>query len=90
MSIRKESVAASKLVIAAGNGTGRLARMVDMQIPVRPQKGEILVTERTRPYFPLASDLIQQTAEGSFLLGSPAPKRPNPRGIWLHWKRFTV
>ena len=64
------SFTASKLVIAAGNGTGRLARMVDMQIPVRPQKGEILVTERTRPYFPLASDLIQQTAEGSFLLGA--------------------
>jgi glycine/D-amino acid oxidase-like deaminating enzyme len=64
------SFTASKLVIAAGNGTGRLARMVDLQIPVRPQKGEILVTERTRPYFPLASDLIQQTAEGSFLLGA--------------------
>jgi glycine/D-amino acid oxidase-like deaminating enzyme len=61
---------ASKLVIAAGNGTGRLARMVDMQIPVRPQKGEILVTEPTRPYFPLTSDLMQQTAQGSFLLGA--------------------
>ena len=62
--------AAAKLVIAAGNGTGRLAQMVGMQIPVRPQKGEILVTERTRPCLPLPCDRIQQTAEGSFLLGA--------------------
>lgn len=64
------SFAASKLVIAAGNGTGRLAQMVGLQIPVRPQKGEILVTERTRPYLPLPCDRMQQTAEGSFLLGA--------------------
>ena len=62
--------AASKLVIAAGNGTGRLARMVGLQIPVRPEKGEILVTERTRPCLALPCNRIRQTAEGSFLLGA--------------------
>jgi hypothetical protein len=61
---------ASKLVIAAGNGTGRLAQMVGMHIPVRPEKGEILVTERTRPCLPLPCNRIRQTAEGSFLLGA--------------------
>ena len=61
---------ASKLVIAAGNGTGRLARMVGLQIPVRPEKGEILVTERTRPCLALPCNRIRQTAEGSFLLGA--------------------
>lgn len=64
------SFAAPKLVIAAGNGTGRLARMVGMRIPVRPEKGEILVTERTRPCLPLPCSRIRQTAEGSFLLGA--------------------
>ncbi len=64
------SFAASKLVIAAGNGTGRLAQMVGMHIPVRPEKGEILVTERTRPCLPVPGNRIQQTAEGSFLLGA--------------------
>ena len=64
------SFAASKLVIAAGNGTGRLAHMVGMHIPVRPEKGEILVTERTRPCLPLPCNRIRQTAEGSFLLGA--------------------
>jgi len=64
------SFAASKLVIAAGNGTGRLAHMVGMHIPVRPEKGEILVTERTRPCLPLPCNRVRQTAEGSFLLGA--------------------
>ncbi len=64
------SFAASKLVIAAGNGTERLAHMVGMHIPVRPEKGEILVTERTRPCLPLPCNRIRQTAEGSFLLGA--------------------
>ena len=64
------SFAASKLVIAAGNGTERLAQMVDMHIPVRPEKGEILVTEQTQPCLPLPCNRIRQTAEGSFLLGA--------------------
>ena len=64
------SFAGSKLVIAAGNGTGRLAQMIGMHIPVRPEKGEILVTERTRPCLPLPCNRIRQTAEGSFLLGA--------------------
>jgi glycine/D-amino acid oxidase-like deaminating enzyme len=62
--------AAPKLVIAAGNGTGQLATMVGMQIPVRPEKGEILVTERFRPCLSLPCNRIRQTAEGSFLLGA--------------------
>jgi glycine/D-amino acid oxidase-like deaminating enzyme len=64
------SFAASKLVIAAGNGTERLARMVGMHIPVRPEKGEILVTERIRPCLPLPCNRVRQTAEGSFLIGA--------------------
>jgi len=64
------SFAAAKLVIAAGNATGRLASMAGMRIPVRPEKGEILVTERARPCLNLPSARIRQTAEGSFLLGA--------------------
>lgn len=61
---------APKLLIAAGNGTGQLARMVGMTIPVRPEKGEILVTERSRPCLPLPCNRIRQSAEGSFLIGA--------------------
>ena len=66
----RDTFAAPKLVIAAGNGTGQLARTVGMIIPVRPEKGEILVTERIRPCLPLPCNRIRQTTEGSFLIGA--------------------
>ena len=56
-------------MVAAGNGTTRLAAMVDMDIPVRPLKGQLLITERTRPLLHLPSHQVRQTAEGSFQLG---------------------
>ena len=65
-----QSFSAPKLVIAAGNGTGRLAKAVGMHIPVAPEKGQVLVTERTRPCLPMPCHSFRQTAEGSFLLGS--------------------
>jgi glycine/D-amino acid oxidase-like deaminating enzyme len=65
-----DTFAAPKLVIAAGNGTRRLAQMVDMSIPVRPEKGEILVTERIRPCLALPCNRVRQTTEGSFLIGA--------------------
>ena len=65
---------APKLVIAAGNGSGRLAQMVGMHIPVAPEKGQVLITERARPCLPLPCHSFRQTAEGSFLLGSSQEK----------------
>ena len=64
------SFTAPKLVIAAGNGTGRLAAMAGMHIPVHPEKGQLLVTERTQPYLPLPCNRVRQTTEGNFLLGT--------------------
>jgi len=69
-----QSFSAPKLVIAAGNGTGRLAKAVGMHIPVAPEKGQVLVTERTRPCLPMPCHSFRQTAEGSFLLGSSQEK----------------
>jgi len=70
----KGSFSAPKLVIAAGNGTGRLAQMVGMHIPVTPEKGQVLITERARPCLPLPCHSFRQTAEGNFLLGSSQEK----------------
>jgi hydrogen cyanide synthase HcnC len=60
-----------KLVIAAGNGTKKLAALLGMDVPVAPQRGQVLVTERLQP---LLSDevtvtSIRQTAEGSVMMG---------------------
>lgn len=61
---------APKLVLAAGLGNGRLTPQVGLHIPIRPERGQILVTERTRPVLPLPTLGTRQTAEGSFLMGS--------------------
>ena len=60
---------AAKIVLAAGNAIGRLAAMVGMQVPVHPEQGQLMVTERTRPVLSLPISGIQQTAEGSFIVG---------------------
>lgn len=60
---------APKLVIAAGNGTGRLAGVIGLDVPVRPQKGQLLITERTKPILRIPSHQVRQTTEGSFQLG---------------------
>lgn len=61
---------ASKVVLAAGTGTVHLASMLGMRIPIQPQRGQILVTERVRPTLSVALETIRQTNEGSFLLGA--------------------
>jgi glycine/D-amino acid oxidase-like deaminating enzyme len=44
--------------------------MLDMQIPVRPQRGQLLVTERVKQVLPYPISGIRQTGEGSFMLGA--------------------
>jgi glycine/D-amino acid oxidase-like deaminating enzyme len=60
---------APKLVLAAGVGIPHLAAMLGMQMPVRPQRGQILVTERLQPVLSLTINGIRQTSEGSFMFG---------------------
>ncbi|TCZ51922.1 NAD(P)/FAD-dependent oxidoreductase [Roseicella aquatilis] len=62
-------VAAGRIVLAAGNGNARLAPMVGLEAPVRPQRGQVIVTEKTAPFlhYPLAT--IRQTDEGGVMVG---------------------
>ena len=62
-------VIAEKLVLAAGLSNARLGPMVGLNVPVRPQRGQIIVTEKIRPFlhYPLYS--MRQTDEGSVMLG---------------------
>ena len=63
------TIRAQKVVLSAGNGIPELARDLNLQVPVRPQKGQLLVTEKAGPLLPLPLSGIRQTGEGSFLLG---------------------
>jgi glycine/D-amino acid oxidase-like deaminating enzyme len=44
-------------------------------VPVKPEGGQIVVTERLRPFFPYAGNCLRQTAEGSVLMGSSHEER---------------
>jgi glycine/D-amino acid oxidase-like deaminating enzyme len=61
---------APKVVLAAGVGIPKLAAMLGMQVPVRPQRGQLLVTERIQPILSLPISGIRQTHEGSFMFGT--------------------
>jgi glycine/D-amino acid oxidase-like deaminating enzyme len=64
-----ETYKAAKLVIAAGLGSRALAPMVGLQMPVKPLRGQILVTERLRPLLAHPTHIMRQTQEGSLMLG---------------------
>lgn len=65
-----ETINAPKIVLAAGLGNAQLAPLFWLDAPVRPQRGQILATERTTRAWPLPLGNIRQTPEGSILLGS--------------------
>ncbi len=60
---------APRTVIAAGNACAWLAPLVGLDVPVKPEKGQIIVTERTRPLFRYPTHLIRQSGEGTLMFG---------------------
>lgn len=67
---RKGVCGAEKLVLAAGLGIPALAAKIGLKVPVLPQRGQLIVTERLVPVLPYPISGIRQTHEGSFMLGS--------------------
>lgn len=65
-----ERASAPRVVIAAGLGTPELARQVGMEVPLRPQRGQVMVTERFKPFLPLPSSGLRQTADGTVMIGA--------------------
>ena len=62
-------VSADRIVLAAGLGNAALAPMVGLTAPVRPQKGQVIVLERVRPFLAVPMSTIRQTDEGTVLIG---------------------
>lgn len=61
--------AAPRVVLAAGLGNAELAPLFGLNTPVRPQRGQVLVTERARTILPMPTTSIRQTGEGTIMLG---------------------
>ncbi|MBB4302808.1 glycine/D-amino acid oxidase-like deaminating enzyme [Rhodobium orientis] len=62
-------VRAGRLVLAAGLGNARLAPMVGLDGPVRPVRGQIMVTEKVRSFLACGTNFIRQTLEGGCIFG---------------------
>ncbi len=62
-------ILARQVVLAAGTGNARLAPMVGLQAPVRPQRGQAIVTEKTAPFLHYPTVTIRQTDEGGVMMG---------------------
>jgi hypothetical protein len=74
-------VRAGKVVLAAGNANMRLASMVGLSAPMRPERGQIIVTERVAPFlnYPIAT--LRQTDEGTILIGDSHEEGQDDRAM---------
>ena len=74
---------AGKVVLAAGNANMRLAPMVGLEAPMRPERGQIMVTERVQPFLPHPVVTIRQTDEGTVMIGDSKEEGSSPDGLTL-------
>jgi glycine/D-amino acid oxidase-like deaminating enzyme len=63
-------VRAGKVVLAAGLGNARLAPMIGLEAPVRPQRGQVMVTEKLAPFLHYPLGTLRQTDEGGVMIGA--------------------
>jgi glycine/D-amino acid oxidase-like deaminating enzyme len=66
---------AGKVVLCAGLGNARLAPMVGLDAPVKPSKGQIIVTEKTEPFLHNPMVTVRQTDEGGVMIGDSQEDR---------------
>lgn len=61
---------AGRLVLTAGLGAASLGPKLGFKAPLRPQRGQILITERMPPLLSRPSDLVRQVNEGGIQIGA--------------------
>lgn len=62
-------LAAERVVLCAGLDNARLGPMLGLNIPVRPIRGQLLITERVRPFLHYPTLHVRQTGEGTLQIG---------------------
>jgi glycine/D-amino acid oxidase-like deaminating enzyme len=76
-------VRAAKVALAAGNANMRLAPMVGLDCPMRPERGQIVVTERLQPFLHHPIVTLRQTDEGTVMIGDSKEDSTDPTGLTL-------
>ena len=64
------AIRSTKLVLAAGLGTVAMAAKLGLSVPLRPNRGQIMVATRLPPLIPLSTDIVRQTTIGTVLIGA--------------------
>lgn len=60
---------AGRVVLAAGLGNVPLAAQLGLEAPVRPVRGQVVITEKLKPFMPRGIHFIRQTADGGLICG---------------------
>jgi glycine/D-amino acid oxidase-like deaminating enzyme len=76
-------VRAGKVALAAGNANMRLAPMVGLEAPMKPERGQIVVTERLRPFLNYPVVTLRQTDEGTVMIGDSKEESTDPAGLTI-------
>ncbi|MFV2092659.1 MAG: NAD(P)/FAD-dependent oxidoreductase, partial [Hyphomicrobiales bacterium] len=63
------TVSGRRIVLAAGLGNAELVEKLGRRFPVRPQRGQILVTGRTPRFLDYPTQLLRQTGDGTVMIG---------------------
>jgi glycine/D-amino acid oxidase-like deaminating enzyme len=77
------TITAGKVALAAGNANMRLAPMVGLECPMKPERGQIVVTERLRPFLNHPVVTLRQTDEGTVMMGDSKEESVDPTGLTL-------
>jgi glycine/D-amino acid oxidase-like deaminating enzyme len=65
----RQTFEADRIVLCAGIGNRELAKDLGCALPLKPLRGQILVSERVKPVIPHLTHIIRQTREGSIMIG---------------------
>jgi glycine/D-amino acid oxidase-like deaminating enzyme len=83
LSTPRGELASGKVVLAAGNANVALAPMVGLSAPMLPERGQIVVTERTERFLNHPVVTIRQTDEGTVMIGDSKEEATDPTGMTL-------
>ncbi len=65
----RQTFEADRIVLCTGIGNTKLAKDLGCDLPMKPLRGQILVSERVKPVIPHLTHIIRQTSQGSIMIG---------------------
>ena len=74
----RAEIRASSVVLAAGLANVRLGPMVGLEVPVHPERGQLIVTEKTAPFLRYPMSRVRQTDEGGVMIGDSQEEADEP------------